>query len=83
MIWNSLQLTLSDLYIVVQVMLIFIVTDFVQYWIHRSYHEVPLLWKFHAVHHSAEKMDWLAGSRLHIFEMIITRSFILIAVVLL
>jgi sterol desaturase/sphingolipid hydroxylase (fatty acid hydroxylase superfamily) len=31
-----------------------------QYWTHRAYHEIPFLWKFHAVHHSA-KSDGLAG----------------------
>ena len=25
-------------------------------------HEVPALWRFHAVHHSVERMDWMAGS---------------------
>lgn len=83
LIWSDLQLSLSSLYIILQVILIFLITDFVQYWIHRSYHEIPFLWKIHAVHHSAEKMDWLAGSRMHILEMIITRSVLLITVVLL
>lgn len=48
----------------------------VQYWTHRAYHEVPLLWRLHAVHHSVS-MDWMAGSRQHILELIITRSMVL------
>ena len=36
-----------------------------QYWTHRAYHEVPALWRLHAVHHSVKSMDWLAGSRQH------------------
>ena len=36
-------------------------TDFSQYWVHRAFHRVPLLWRFHAIHHSAEMMDWLPG----------------------
>ena len=28
-----------------------LVADLVQYWTHRAYHEVPFLWRFHAVHH--------------------------------
>ena len=44
-----------------------------QYWTHRCYHEIPFLWRFHAVHHSAKTMDWLAGSRQHILELIVTR----------
>jgi sterol desaturase/sphingolipid hydroxylase (fatty acid hydroxylase superfamily) len=35
------------------------------YWGHRLTHEIPLLWRFHAVHHSIEQMDWMASNRLH------------------
>lgn len=35
------------------------------YWGHRWAHTVPVLWRFHAVHHSSEHLDWLAASRLH------------------
>ena len=59
------------------VLLIVLVADLVQYWTHRAYHEVPLLWRLHAVHHSAKSMDWLAGSRQHILELLITRTLIL------
>jgi hypothetical protein len=47
-----------------ELFLVLLVADLVQYWTHRAYHEIPLLWRFHAVHHSAEHMDWMAGSRL-------------------
>jgi sterol desaturase/sphingolipid hydroxylase (fatty acid hydroxylase superfamily) len=57
--------------------LIVLVADLVQYWTHRAYHEVPLLWRLHAVHHSAKHMDWLAGSRQHIIEILITRTLVL------
>ncbi len=55
---------------------IMLLADFVQYWIHRLFHEIPWLWRFHAVHHSAEVMDWMAGNRLHIVDLAITRSLI-------
>jgi sterol desaturase/sphingolipid hydroxylase (fatty acid hydroxylase superfamily) len=35
------------------------------YWGHRLSHQVPFLWRFHAVHHSIEEMDWAASGRLH------------------
>ena len=44
---------------------------------HRAYHEVPFLWRIHAVHHSTRTLDWLAGSRLHIVELLITRVAVL------
>jgi len=49
----------------------------VQYWTHRAYHEVPTLWRLHAVHHSVKSMDWLAGSRQHVLELLITRTLVL------
>ncbi len=61
----------------VALFLIVLVADLVQYATHRAYHEVPLLWRLHAVHHSVKSMDWLAGSRQHILELIITRTLVL------
>ena len=59
---------------VVQFVLVVFLTDFVQYWFHRAFHRVPFLWGFHAVHHSAKSMDWLAGARMHFFEIILLRG---------
>jgi sterol desaturase/sphingolipid hydroxylase (fatty acid hydroxylase superfamily) len=61
----------------VALFLIVLVADLVQYWTHRAYHEVPLLWRLHAVHHSVKSMDWMAGSRQHILELILTRTLVL------
>jgi lathosterol oxidase len=57
-----------------QIIEILLITDFVQYWAHRAFHRIPFLWRFHAIHHSAERMDWLAGSRLHIVDIVVTRG---------
>ncbi len=51
-----------------QVIILMVTADFVLYWAHRAYHEVPGLWPIHAVHHSVEHMDWLAGSRNHVLQ---------------
>lgn len=40
------------------------------YWGHRWSHEIPWLWKFHAVHHSAEHLDWLVNTRAHPVDMV-------------
>ena len=42
--------------------------DMTTYWAHRFYHEVPVLWKFHSIHHSTEHMDWVSGFRAHPFD---------------
>ncbi|MFN7157925.1 MAG: sterol desaturase family protein [Erythrobacter cryptus] len=56
-----------------------LVADLAQYGVHRAFHAVPLLWRFHKVHHSVEAMDWLAGSRLHLVDVIVTRGLVLLA----
>jgi sterol desaturase/sphingolipid hydroxylase (fatty acid hydroxylase superfamily) len=43
------------------------------YWGHRWSHEIPLLWRFHAIHHSAGEMDWLVNTRVHPVDMVFTR----------
>jgi sterol desaturase/sphingolipid hydroxylase (fatty acid hydroxylase superfamily) len=43
------------------------------YWGHRWSHEVPLLWRFHAIHHSAEELDWLVATRAHPVDLVFTR----------
>jgi sterol desaturase/sphingolipid hydroxylase (fatty acid hydroxylase superfamily) len=57
--------------------------DFATYWIHRAFHQVPWLWSFHAIHHSSLKMDWLAGSRMHPVDVIVTRAVAFLPVFLL
>lgn len=74
---DALQKLIADLPFFVELFLILLAADIVQYWTHRAYHEVPFLWRFHAVHHSAVYMDWMAGSRLHMFELIFTRVMVL------
>lgn len=50
-----------------------IVGELGAYWGHRWSHEIPLLWRFHAIHHSAEEMDWLVNTRAHPLDMVFTR----------
>lgn len=58
----------------VQIVAIMFLTDLVQYWVHRLFHQVPFLWRFHAVHHSAKAMDWIAGARMHFLEIVVLRA---------
>ena len=43
------------------------------YWGHRWSHELPFLWRFHAIHHSAEHLDFLVSTRAHPVDMVFTR----------
>jgi len=72
--YPAIRSFLGSQYFVVQFIGILVVADMTQYWVHRLFHSVPRLWKFHAVHHSAQTMDWLAGSRLHLVDIAVTRA---------
>ncbi|GLQ92160.1 sterol desaturase family protein [Dyella acidisoli] len=74
---NPFQLYVKHVPFLPQLLLCILVADLAQYWTHRAYHEVPFLWRFHAVHHSVKTMDWLAGSRQHMLELIATRVCVL------
>ncbi|QUL36733.1 sterol desaturase family protein [Erythrobacter sp. JK5] len=66
-----------------QVILLIVVGDFYYYWAHRTFHAVPLLWKFHAVHHSIQDLDWVAAHRTHPVDTALTNSGVLILAILL
>ena len=61
-----------------QVLELMLAADLVQYWVHRALHRVPALWRFHAIHHSIREMDWLAGSRLHLVDVVVTRALVVL-----
>ncbi len=72
--WSSFRAWVAALPFVVQFIAIMFLTDCVQYWLHRTFHRIPALWRFHAVHHSAQNMDWMAGARMHFLEILILRG---------
>lgn len=51
-----------------------LIADIGFYLAHRAFHAVPFLWRFHAIHHSIEEMDWLAAHRVHPVDQILTKS---------
>jgi sterol desaturase/sphingolipid hydroxylase (fatty acid hydroxylase superfamily) len=81
--WARPGWLIGSLPLVAQVPALLLVADFTQYWVHRTFHAVSFLWPFHAIHHSAEEMDWLAGSRLHLVDVIVTRGFVYLPIFLL
>ena len=52
---------------------IVLLSDLAIYWAHRFSHSNRLLWRFHRVHHTAERVDWLAAYREHPFDNLYTR----------
>ncbi len=72
--WDAFRAGVASLPWLVQFVIVLVASDVAQYWYHRLFHQVPFLWGFHAVHHSAKSMDWLAGSRMHFIEIILLRA---------
>lgn len=72
--WDAFRAAVASLPWLVQFLIVLVASDLAQYWFHRLFHKIPFLWGFHAVHHSAKSMDWLAGSRMHFVEIIMLRS---------
>jgi lathosterol oxidase len=54
------------------------IADLCQYVIHRWYHRNRYLWRFHSIHHSSQSLDWLAGSRMHLVEIFVTRTVVVV-----
>lgn len=79
---EGLKASVQSLPVWAQFLLAVFLADLAQAGLHRAYHRIPFLWRFHAVHHSSRHMDWLAGSRTHIVEVLLTRSAVLAPLVL-
>ncbi|MEH6549385.1 MAG: sterol desaturase family protein [Pseudomonadales bacterium] len=82
-VYQPLQSAIQSTPIFLQVVLVILAADFVLYWEHRLYHEVKALWPIHAVHHSVENLDWLAGSRGHFIQVFSERAMVMIPLYLL
>jgi sterol desaturase/sphingolipid hydroxylase (fatty acid hydroxylase superfamily) len=54
-----------------QVIEVYLLADFVSYWVHRRFHG-GRWWPFHAVHHSSEDLDWLSSVRVHPVNSLVT-----------
>ncbi len=71
--WISPRWTLSSLPFALQVLAGMLVFDFLFYCMHRLCHELPWLWRFHAVHHSAHRVTFLNAYRAHPFDAAVRR----------
>ncbi len=70
---------LSVLFLVVDLILL----DLWTYGVHRAYHRVPLLWRFHKVHHYDEFLDTSSAFRFHLGEVVLSAGLRLVPIILL
>lgn len=75
---NWVFISLHDFNPVIQLTVLFILSDFLQWNVHRLLHSVPFLWKFHKVHHSVTEMGFAAHLRYHWMESIVYKSLLYI-----
>lgn len=54
----------------VQLLLMLLIAEFGRYWVHYAAHKIPLLWRFHAVHHSPNRLYFLNAGRFHPAEKV-------------
>jgi len=73
-ITNIVALKVGNLPGWLQLLLIFVLRDFMQWNIHRMYHHVNWMWEFHKVHHSTRQMGFAALLRYHWMENILYRT---------
>jgi sterol desaturase/sphingolipid hydroxylase (fatty acid hydroxylase superfamily) len=55
---------LTHLPLCVQAVTFLVASDLMIYWLHRAFHR-PAMWRYHAVHHSSEELDWMSAARFH------------------
>jgi sterol desaturase/sphingolipid hydroxylase (fatty acid hydroxylase superfamily) len=67
----------------VQLLVFFVVLDFVQWFTHVLLHKYPVLWQFHKVHHSVKEMGFAAHLRFHWMENILYKPLKTIGVMVL
>lgn len=73
-IHNIVAVEIQDLPVGVQLIVMFVVADFIQWNIHRQLHNKRWLWEFHKVHHSVKEMGFAAQFRFHFMETVIYKS---------
>lgn len=70
---GGLQAVVARQPFVLQVLEALLLGDLSVYWLHRASHRFELLWRFHAVHHTSEHVDWVAAHREHPVDGVLTQ----------
>jgi sterol desaturase/sphingolipid hydroxylase (fatty acid hydroxylase superfamily) len=56
----------------IEIVAAIVLFDLWDYWMHRSFHLVPFMWRFHRAHHSDMELDVTTASRFHIGELVLS-----------
>jgi sterol desaturase/sphingolipid hydroxylase (fatty acid hydroxylase superfamily) len=61
---------LAQLPLWAQAIIFLVASDFMLYWLHRMFHGGEF-WRYHAIHHSSEELDWISAARFHPINLIL------------
>jgi sterol desaturase/sphingolipid hydroxylase (fatty acid hydroxylase superfamily) len=75
---NPIIIPLQNLPTGYRMIILFLISDFIQWNTHRMLHRIPWLWEFHKVHHSVREMGFAAHLRYHWMENIIYKTILFI-----
>jgi len=73
-ITNWIAISITGISVGWQLLIMFLLRDFIQWNVHRLLHRVPVLWEFHKLHHSVKQMGFAAHLRYHWMETIVYRT---------
>jgi len=80
---DGLQVWPNEWSLWLQVPLALVLGEFGAYWWHRASHELPLLWRFHKIHHSPTRLYWLNATKFHYVDVTILQSCTVLPVLIL
>lgn len=60
-----------ELPFLVELVIVILMVDLIWYICHRSFHTLPMLWKFHSLHHNSEQLHVLNNARVHPLELFV------------
>ncbi len=71
---NIVAIEIQNLPVWTQLLILFVVADFIQWSVHVALHRIPWLWEFHKVHHSVKEMGYAAHFRFHFMETVFYKT---------
>ena len=70
--WVGFSLWPVHWHLIPQLLLAMLLHGFVEYWWHRWSHELPILWRLHATHHSPGRLYWVNAGRFHPLDTMVS-----------